>query len=364
MNHWSKAYQITPDGLPNEGILFADNEKNNRSGHMGHALVEYAPGKILAFYPNCSVDGRFKGHSGDGWMEYKRSEDGGDTWSDPIVLDYTKQLLEESDHTRSIMCEKAVVADDGKIVLFNLHCDLVTDDEIWEPYFEPTYSISRDGGNTWETRRPFCKERGRIYDAVVRNGVIYVLMFANPELPGIAHSEEHDYQIYVSYDNGENFQLLCNVPFASTINCYYGTMEFLKDGSMIVYIYDERDEHNPKYIVSPDGCKSWEIPRRAFFAKKIRNPQIIRFGDTYFMHGRSGSIGAGTGHFVLYVSDDGIHWDEGTYLRMVEAGAGAYSNNLLVGGRFGSDHQRVMIQTSHAYKANQTNTIMWWLTKK
>ena len=34
--------------------------------------------KILAFYPNCSLDE--KGHSAVGWMEYKRSEDYGETW--------------------------------------------------------------------------------------------------------------------------------------------------------------------------------------------------------------------------------------------------------------------------------------------
>lgn len=53
---------------------------------MGHALVEYAPGCILAFYPNCSdANG---GHTGDGWMEYKRSEDGGRTWSAAATLPF------------------------------------------------------------------------------------------------------------------------------------------------------------------------------------------------------------------------------------------------------------------------------------
>ena len=40
--------------------------------------------KILAFYPNCSLDE--KGHSAVGWMEYKRSVDYGETWSQPYIF--------------------------------------------------------------------------------------------------------------------------------------------------------------------------------------------------------------------------------------------------------------------------------------
>lgn len=37
-------FKITPPNPPNDGILFADLEAQGRSGHMGHALVEYASG--------------------------------------------------------------------------------------------------------------------------------------------------------------------------------------------------------------------------------------------------------------------------------------------------------------------------------
>ena len=45
--------RITPPNPPNAGLLFVDHSTNDRSGHLGHALVEYEDGKILAFYPNC-----------------------------------------------------------------------------------------------------------------------------------------------------------------------------------------------------------------------------------------------------------------------------------------------------------------------
>lgn len=354
-----KDFLLTPGNPPNDGILFADQEAAGRSGHMGHALVEYAPGKVLAFYPNCSADDpKYQGHSGDGWMEYRRSIDAGRTWSEPIVEPHSK-ALHESACGKTHMCEKAVCADDGTIILFYLTCDMKTNGHIWEPYFEPYYAMSKDGGETWGEKKMLFHEAGRVYDAVSYEGDIYVLFFANAELPGIAHLQEHPYRLYVSHDNGESFEFLSNVGFDSTINCLYGTMAFTQDGKLMVYIYDEKDEHNPKYIVSEDKGRTWGINRRAFFAKKIRNPQLIKFGSRWFMHGRSGSFGSDTGHFVLYSSEDAVHWDEGTYLRMATAGAGAYSNNLIVHDPKGGE--RMLIQTSHAYDKNKTNTIMWWI---
>ena len=86
-------YNVIPKNPPNDGILFVDHSSTGRGGNLGHALVEYEDGKILAFYPNCSDDN--KGHSAVGWMEYKRSEDGGETWGDPNVLAYSKKAKVE-----------------------------------------------------------------------------------------------------------------------------------------------------------------------------------------------------------------------------------------------------------------------------
>jgi hypothetical protein len=80
-------FNITPEKPPNDGILFVEHSQMGRSGNLGHALVEYEDGKLLAFYPNCSDDN--KGHSAVGWMEYKRSLDGGETWGDANVLAYS-----------------------------------------------------------------------------------------------------------------------------------------------------------------------------------------------------------------------------------------------------------------------------------
>ena len=365
---WIKKYSLTPKNPPNDGILFADLQAQGRSGHMGHALVEYAPDRILAFYPNCNGDGPDKGHSGDGWMEYKRSIDGGKTWSAPFVLPHSKAII-DSRNGRSSMCEKAIVTDDGKIIAFFLNCDIITGGESWEPYFEPTYAFSRDGGKNWSEPRQLFKERGRVYDARYRDGKAYVLFFANADLPGKARNIEHDMCLYVSTDNGESFFQRAVIPFTSTINSYYGTMEFSPDGRLIVYMYDSKDEHNLKYIVSDDKGETWHTPRRAFFKKKMRAPQLVYFEGGYFMTGRSGNWGKygqfdGAGNFILYYSKDAVHWDKGTVLRRVTQGSGAYSNLLVVGDRFNSKKKRLLIQSSHAYKDDRTNTIMWWLDKR
>lgn len=67
-------YEVTPKNPPNDGILFVDNSPEGRSGHLGHALVEYEDSKILPFYPNCSAEIHnpkkpSKGHSAAVWME-------------------------------------------------------------------------------------------------------------------------------------------------------------------------------------------------------------------------------------------------------------------------------------------------------
>lgn len=50
--------------------IFADHEKNRRSGHLGHAMAQCADGSILAFYPNCSYNlpENYPGHSMHGWV--------------------------------------------------------------------------------------------------------------------------------------------------------------------------------------------------------------------------------------------------------------------------------------------------------
>ena len=345
-------FVVEPRDPPNEGILFVDHAAAGRSGHLGHALVEYAPGGILAFFANCSA--YHGGHSGDGWMEYRRSEDGGRTWGEPSVLDYSRAVYEgHPDH--SVMCEKAVLADDGAIILFNLECR----GKKWQPLAVPTYLRSIDGGLTWQPARVMGDHPGRIWDAMVHEGCIMALELCNDsKVAWYGNLPEHHYALYVSTDNGQTFARRSVLPFEFEKRGY-GTMAILPDGNLVVYVYNQADEKHLDYVTSVDGGHTWSDVQTSYMAKQIRNPQMAAFKQGYVLHGRSGNRGAETekGHFVLYASRDGLSWDAGRYLRIRQAGLGAYSNNVSISGP-----DRLLIQASHAYEEDKTSVFHWWLT--
>lgn len=341
-------YYLVPENEEAEGAFFVNHEKtNNRGGHFGHAMVECPNGDIIAWYPNCNADNN--GHSGRGWMEYKRSSDKGITWTEAKPFPYSKTLW-DLNLGMSIINEKSIVADDGTIILFNLVCD-VARDALWEPYFEPTYITSTDGGYTWSEPKVFNEKYGRIYDAHVKDGNIYVLSHL-----------EGKYYISVSSDGGETFKERKNTVPAPA-RSYYGTMGFLKDGSMIVYTYSESDETVLNYSISENRGTTWSGMKTAKFEKCIRNPQFIELNGAYFIMGRSGSLGSDAiqGHNIIYCSNDGIRWDSGTYLSMRTAGIGAYSNAIIVGSFNMDVPNRVLYQASKAYHNHLTNIHHWWI---
>ena len=349
-------FAIEPADPPNEGIMFVDHAPAGRSGHLGHALIEYAPGRILAFYANCSDFN--DGHNGDGWMEYKRSEDGGRTWGDPTVLEYSKELYEKGVGS-SVMCEKAVRTDDGTIVLLNLECE----GKGWMPLAAPTCLRSTDDGLTWEAPVTVGDQPGRIWDAILHDGCVLALELCNDSKNNwYGNLPEHHYALYASQDHGRTFSRRSVLPF-EVERRGYGTMAILPDGGLIAYVYQLDDEKNLEYVISPDGGRTWGEVQTAFMAKQIRNPQMAAFRGGYVLHGRSGSMGeeAIKGHFVLYASRDGMKWDDGRYLRMREASLGAYSNNLLVRSPEPGAPDRLLIQASHAYEGSKTNVLHWWL---
>ncbi len=359
-------YNVIPKNPPNDGILFVDHSPTGRGGNLGHALVEYEDGKILAFYPNCSDHN--KGHSAVGWMEYKRSEDGGETWGDPNVLAYSKDLFDAGQEGGvdaekfSAFGEKAVLTDEGDIVVFFLVCN-ITNDAIWRRFQIPTYIISTDGGYTWSEPSELCDSRGRVYDARYFNGEILALHFKNDnEINFLGNKDEHVYELYVSGDSGRTFEKRSELPFDTTGKSY-GTMGKLDSGSIVVYIYNKDAEDTMDYVTSDDDGRTWSDAKTAHFPKRIRNPQLASLNGSYFIHGRSGSFGEKEkkGHFVLYSSRDGFVWDEGIYLRKREAALGAYSNSIVVGALNPHKQRRLLLQASHAYELSKTNILHWWI---
>ncbi len=357
-------FEITPGPIPNDGILFVDHQKDDLSGHLGHAMVEYEDGKILCFYPDCSSK-HIDGHNAVGYMNYKRSEDGGETWSEPIPYEYSKQLY---DMNCGVTCftEKAVRTADGGILMFNLMCCTRIMWEYWEPYWT-SYTKSMDGGKTWSTPKMLITNNdrnklGRAYDVKVIGDKIYMLYCGS----GDETQFENFYQLYVSTDNGDSFEKVSDLKFNK--NCFYGALVELNDGGLAAYVYSPDDEYSLPYCISYDGGKTWTDIKTTPFVKMMRNPQITKFKDTYFCFGRSGNndprelqLTPEKGNGIVYTSPDGINWDEGQYMRMRVAQAGSYSNTLITGTLNPNKKERLLYQTSFAYHMHCTNILHWWI---
>lgn len=319
-----------------EPTLYVDNKSRNRSGHMTHAMAEYAPGKIICFNSNCTAE-KYSGHSTFGWVEYRLSDDGGETYSEVYELPYSKKSLYDGIYVISI--EKAVACDDGRIVAICLRNDA---DKLCQPWDTPMTVTSFDSGKTWTEAKELCPYKGRVYDACFYNGVIYVLEFCNDGTGDFCGEKaEHVYRIFTSHNNGESFEELCIVPIPS-LGRGYGAMLFDNRGILHIYAYNSKDEQNMDHIISTDYGKTWKKPEVCFLKDGIRNPQVTQMNDIYVAHGRNMSL---TG-FVVYTSEDGYTWDEGCYIGH-ENGSCYYSNNIVLKDK--NNNNRLLVQYSESY---------------
>ena len=338
---------------------FVDHAKKQRSGHLGHAMVECKDGSLLAFYSNCSGTHGFEfggaGHTMYGWVEYKRSNDRGQTWEEAKILDYSYEMF--IDGVYKIGCEKAVVCDDGTIVLFCLR----SIGKYFEPYATPVCLLSHDNGETWSEPIDVSDERGRIYDAIYRDGRVYVLEFCNSTDKGFTCNEEGKfYKIFASDNNGKSFYEYSVLPF-KTMGHAYGNMIFRQDGSLVFYGYNVDDEYNLTGLVSEDSGKTWSEPFKIPVAKIARNPQVGYVNGVYILHARS-EHGV---NFVFYTSNDAIHWDEGTVVSELldgkPRGGCYYSNNLTLKCADGKERMLVQYSEQYAHGGAKVNIMHAWV---
>lgn len=346
--------------------IFVDNEKKRRSGHVGHGLAAFGMGKIIDFYPNYAYD-RCEGHSAFGWMEYRISTNGGQSFGRPKKLAYSYETMLQGVHTISV--EKAVSPREDVIVavcLVNSQYEPVC----CEPWGNPTVIRSEDGGKTWSAPIELSSYRGRVYDAIYHEGSIYALEFCHDgSTTFLGHRPEHLYRLFKSDDEGRSFYEVSVIPFPDTKDRAYGALTVSPKGKLIAYTYNFADETHMDCAISADKGKTWEWVGTSYVAKKIRNPQVGILDGQYILHGRSG--GWEDADFVLYTSADGVHWDEGTVLVQKKT-ACFYSNNVTVKDETGKE--RMLVQYSENIFENvkptdkgwrsQVNVMHFWLESK
>ena len=323
--------------------VFVDNQARKRSGHMTHAMAEFAPGCFIDFNSNCS-NVRHDGHMPYGWVEYRISDDCGKSFSDFYRLEYSWDSFLDGVNTISV--EKAVACDDGSIVALCLRNDGY-DPGFCEPWDTPTYIISKDCGKTWTAPVEYSPYPGRSYDAFYHEGKIYILHFCNEHF--IGSKPEHLYRVYTSDDNGKSFYELSVVPF-DTIGRGYGAMIADENGVFHAYAYNVNCETEMDHAVSFDKGKTWELKEPCYLAKGIRNPQVGMIDGVYVLHGRAGDLKG----FVFYTSPDAENWDEGELLISKEGISAYYSNNLNLKDENGNF---LLVQYSDSYQGNKVNVM-------
>ncbi len=371
---YAEGFGVAPQNLPNDGITFVDHESNNRSGHYGSALTTCRNGDILAFYTN--VSGKiFEGHGIAGWSEYKRSTDGGKTWGDPVVLEYSRKVwdlnkidgdkLHEGQLYSAAFVRSVITAPNGTLVAF-LSRQTASSRDNYNGFRTPVYILSRDNGHTWTEPREvdptassaqlsLINEDGASF---VHDGVIYSVFIG-----GYGTGE---YSFYASSDNGETFNKVAEGLFRDRKykkNYYYMTAKALDDGRLIVYSYDMDDEHHLPYVTSSDRGKTWSEVKTTYMAKRVRAAQMSeKAGAYYFMVGRSGSFGNDPMNLVLYASKNGIDWDCGRYLKKVQNTLDSYSAIEVIRGKDRNSAPRVLIQGSVGYGIGAcVNVKHWWI---
>jgi len=300
-----------------EPEVYVDNEKRGRSGHMTHAMVQFAPDTYINFNANCSPT-RCGGHSVYGWVEYRFSHDAGKTYTEPQIFPYSWESFLLGEWTISV--EKAVACDDGTIVALCLR-NTMLEPVCCEPWLTPMCVRSTDGGKTWTEPYECIPHNGRIYDAVYKDGVIYAMIFCNEHFLG--NKPEHVYRIYTSHNNGQSFEEASVIPYPDTTRRGYCCMQFDAEGRLHAYTYNEASEREMDHAVSCDGGRTWTVTEPCYVAKGIRNPQMACIDGVYILHGR----GENGRDFVFYSSEDAVHWDEGEYLGR-KVGGCYYSNNI------------------------------------
>ncbi len=308
-----------------------------RCSHGGPVCMEYANGTIVAFYANTSS------HNVDGWSEYAFSKNGGKTWDKYHPFPYSRQAYEK-DPKRPVWIEEGLVTEKGTAVL--VLTDFANGERVGNSVMR-----SHDNGATWTDPAPVASEAiGYPAAVAVSGGANYVLFDC---LNGY-------HEFYVSTDEGQAWRKSSTLPLQK--DAWYGAMCFMKDGRLLAGAYVTQDENHFYYCISQDAGRTWGEQQKAYLDKKIRDPELASIDGKYYLHGRSGHSGDGSGRFVIYQSDDGIRWKSGVIVSGDKRHPDGYSHNCIINKHDDdASNDELMIQYSIIYTPPRTSTYVFFV---
>ena len=320
------------------GTVVADMQHDSpgRNSHGGPVCTQYANGNIVAFCTDTS------GHNIDGWTIYAVSKDLGRTWDMHHKFKYSYDAYQRNPK-EPVWVEEGLVTKKGTAVLF------IT--KFVEGHRSNSDVMrSHDNGGTWSDPQPVDGTFVGYPAAVAVVGETNYVLF---------DSEQAGYVLYESTDDGASWHKRGDLPFSKQL--FYGALCVMKDGRLIAGAYNSKDETHLYYCISDDQGRNWSKVERAYVDQKIRDPELAYLGGKYYLEGRSGQNGPGRERFVLYQSDDCIHWGKGIIVSSDERGPDGYSHNCIVRTGNKDCPKELMIEYSIAYKPRVTNEYVFFI---
>jgi len=329
-------YDYRPPSHPGYMAVDMNTEANGQNAHDGRGLIELRNGNIMLIYSNTT------GHNIDGWSEYKISTDHGETWGNSTKLQISYNEYNDGDDY-TYLSEGSVVTDNGTIIIFLTNWSLTPGTRNYIGYIR-----SFDNGNSFtgfsylNTTTPNDVDSTG-YDPFSHNGTVYVICDSGGGTGGY-------HKLYVSTDNGSSFSRRSVLPFGKS-NTYWD-IDLMSNNDIIAISFLSSSSDKLYYCISHDYGYTWDSVQTTDVNKSIRNPQMVRLGDYYFLHGRSGNTGGDGYKGVIYTSTNGINWDNGVFYDNVQETNDWYSCNEIIYKYNSRIPNKILVQYSDQYNGD------------
>ena len=239
---WSHTRVIASEGLDNRDP----------------AVVELSNGQLLIAYHSHEVND-FSGSTvrirrtpkAPNNLLIRRSDDGGETWSQPWTIhsiDREAQGIDARASAVEIVPYRMIELPDGTILL-GYHADVYGDDEVL-----PTaayLSRSRDGGQTWTSPTYISAHSETALLWLPSGKLLAALRHDNPQEPGLSIAE--------SYDLGYTWS--APIPVTGSVE-HPGDLLRLKDGRILLTFGRRQPPYGVRGLLSYDDGKTWDQEHR------------------------------------------------------------------------------------------------------